>query len=167
MFRAPAFKVSVLRMAAAWLLAIGALALAAPAQAQQTFLCEDGGSVTVLPGQLELMKRTDPCVARHFQGSLDQAPEPGLGAGQGQWQGQEPASEWQAATEEPPPGSAPMEVPLPAKKPETLMAAAGGAGDAGSTAGQQKPPAEVKSDYRHVHIINAGRGAPQFYEHTR
>jgi hypothetical protein len=138
-------------MGAAALLAMAALPVARPAHAQQTFICEDGGSVTVLPGQLELMKRTDPCVARHFQ---DQdLPEPGQG------------SEWETAAE-PPPGSAPLEAPLPVKKPETLMADARAA--AGSHVnGQRKPLAQVKSDYRHVHIINAGPGAPQFYEHRR
>lgn len=151
MFRAPVFHRQIFQISAAWMVAVMAMLLATPdARAQQTFVCEDGGSVTVLPGQLELMKRTDPCVARHFQDALE--PTPG--------------SAWEAATA-PPPGSAPMEAPLPEKKPETLLADAGAAGGDPTAAAQQVPPAEVKSDYRHVHIINAGSGVAQFYEHTR
>jgi len=56
---------------------------------------------------------------------------------------------------------APTDAPLPVRKPDELMADA-------STGGAPAAPApEVKSDYRHVHIINARSGTPQFYEHTR
>lgn len=134
--------------------AIGALTLlsviligaATKAHADQTFICEDGSQVTVLPGQLELMKRTDPCVARHFGG----VPQP-----------QQPAV--------PPPSWAPMQAPLPDRKPEVEIAGFVIPGGQETTAPSSAPKAkeEVKSDYRNVHIINASPGSAQFFEHKR
>ncbi|CFX53201.1 exported protein of unknown function [Candidatus Filomicrobium marinum] len=130
--------------------AIGALTLlsliligaATKARANQTFICEDGSQVTVLPGQLELMKRTDPCVARHFGG----VPQP-----------QQPAA--------PQPSWAPMQAPLPDRKPEVEIA--GFAVPEGQEAAAPKAKKEVESDYRNVHIINASPGSAQFFEHKR
>lgn len=116
------------------------------ARADQTFICEDGSQVTVLPGQLELMKRTEPCVARHF----GLQPEP-----------QQPAA--------PPPSWAPMDAPLPDRKPEVEIAGFTVPDEqgAGHMTAPPKAKAEVKSDFRHVHIINASPGSAQFFEHKR
>lgn len=161
------FRIFVLRTTLASTLLSIALATSA-ARAEETFECEDGGLVTVLPGQLELMKRTDPCVARHFQQSLD-APR-------------FPDSELYPDTDSDPvvqpapivSSLAPADAPLPAKKPEAYIAGFGPLGEGyrsaeagdGETVGQAAAT-EVKSDFRNVHIINGGSGPAKFYQHTR
>lgn len=161
----------VLRTISVPVLMIAVALATSPARAQQTFECEDGGLVTVLPGQLELMKRTDPCVARHFQ--QPPAAENMLG-----YDPYQPYQEIeQAPFEEPAPAVsslAPTDAPLPSRKPEeTYIAGFGPLGEGFRSAGgeetgaAQPSAAEIKSDYRNVHIINGGSGPPRFYQHTR
>lgn len=153
----PALHRPLVHISAAFALAVGAVALATnAAHAQETFTCEDGGTVTVLPGQLELMKRTDPCVARHFGLSAD--PEAPLDPGASF---DSEVSDYTQAPPAPASALAPVDAPLPVRRPETLMT------DTLASDEAALPLAEVKSDYRHVHIINARPGAPQFYEHVR
>lgn len=158
-------RFSVLRTISAPALMIAVALAMSPARAQQTFECEDGGLVTVLPGQLELMKRTDPCVARHFQQPSGYDPY-------------QPYQEMeQAPVAEPAPAVsslAPTDVPLPSRKPEeTYIAGFGPLGEGFRSAGgeesgaAQPAAAEIESDYRNVHIINGGSGLPRFYQHTR
>lgn len=162
-------RFSVLRTIPASTLMISIALAASAAHAQETFECEDGGLVTVLPGQLELMKRTDPCVARHFQGSP--AAE-GYSDYQPYQEEVDPSPVWQPA----PAASslAPTDVPLPSRKPEeTYIAGFGPFGESFRSAGSgedgtlRPAAAEIKSDYRNVHIINGGSGSPRFYQHTR
>ncbi|MDX2289029.1 MAG: hypothetical protein NW217_09440 [Hyphomicrobiaceae bacterium] len=138
----------------------------APGLANETFVCEDGSIVTVLPGQLEAMKRTDPCVAAHYgirRGGEDQrgaAPPPA------------PA---------PVASFAPADAPLPERKPndeiaDKLRALESPDALARSTrdvplsvaAGGQSPGASAApSDFRNVYILNAPAGAERYFRHTR
>lgn len=161
-------RITVLRTIPASMLMISIALATSAAHAQETFECEDGGLVTVLPGQLELMKRTDPCVARHFQ--QPQATQ-GFSDYQQPYQDMEPGP-----VERPAPvvsSLAPADAPLPAKKPEAYTAGFGPLGEgfrsAEAEAGETVRPAavEVKSDFRNVHIINGGSGPARFYQHTR
>lgn len=164
-------RFSVLRTFSVPALMISMVLATSPAGAQQTFECEDGGLVTVLPGQLELMKRTDPCVARHFQ-------QPPAAENLSDYEPYQPYQEMeQAPLEQPAPAVsslAPTDVPLPSRKPEeTYIAGFGPLGEGFRSAGveedgaAQPAAAEIKSDYRNVHIINGGSGPPRFYQHTR
>jgi len=56
----------IFRIFAASLMALLAGTLVESARAGQSFICEDGTLVRVEVGQMERMKRENPCVAKHF-----------------------------------------------------------------------------------------------------
>lgn len=59
-------------VAAAMALALGAWA--ERARADEAFVCEDGRVINVQRGELELMKRREPCVAKYFDVATAPAP---------------------------------------------------------------------------------------------
>lgn len=78
------------------------LVMAAPVRADETYVCEDGRTITVRFGELEKLAQTEPCIARYVKARpLRMAP---------------PA---QAAVSQP---VAFMDVPLPVRKPPILKA---------------------------------------------
>ena len=50
---------------------LAALSAASPASASEAFLCENGRIAYVEFGALELAKRTDPCIAGYFGGTVE------------------------------------------------------------------------------------------------
>jgi len=64
----------------------------------------------------------------------------------------------------------PADLPLPTRKPEEIAAQLRELPvNPTAPAAVRKPVAiaDVPSDFRNVHIINSGEGAPQYYKHTR
>ena len=52
--------------------ALAALSAASPASASEAFLCENGRIAYVEFGALELAKKTDPCIAGYFGGTVEE-----------------------------------------------------------------------------------------------
>ncbi|MDX2257401.1 MAG: hypothetical protein NW205_00640 [Hyphomicrobiaceae bacterium] len=139
-------------------------------RADETFVCADGSFVTVLPGQLEAMKRTDPCVAAHYGITL-----PARGATP-----PVPGATALAPPLAPEASYAPREAPLPERAPPRPADAIAdklrsiGAGDA---LDPTSPDAEAvamaaarkgqPSDYRNVLILNATPGSERYFRHVR
>lgn len=167
----------VLPLAIAW--------LSSGLAADEAFVCEGGRIVQVRTGQLERMKRTDPCVAAYYGIRLETARPP------------QPAAVRAEA------GSAPSEAPLPVRHPRAAAPPAAAAvltpalpaqramnAAAGPSAADivvsprvervvfqhQAPapafaaagaPASPTVDFRRVPVINAAPGTDAVYHHTR
>ena len=169
------------------------LALALPALADESYVCEGGRIVTVGFGELEKVARTDPCIARYL------ANRPSVMSPQ--------AAAMEAANE--------VDMPLPARKPAAALAnTSANAVSANAAASASAPdaatrhaPAEVivhyeapptgesevlrprveqiafrraphhfysnealpqgPVDFRNVPILNATEGEPGIFHHTR
>lgn len=135
-------------------LAIAAAGVSATpaAFADEAFLCGTDRVVYVKPGELEELKRTDPCIAGYF--GLTVSAPPG-----------EPAT---SAAATPP--------TLDFKKslggPDDQASATGPApwrfAQAGATAKHRAPPvASPGTDFRNVRLINAESGSDSWYRHDR
>lgn len=133
--------------AIAAVLAGGLVGLAAlPAAAAETFVCDDGRVLTLTQEQVSVMVNTDPCIAKYYGREISVAP----------------AAETRPAV--------PADLPLPTRKPEEIAAQLRELPvNPTAPAAVRKPVAiaDVPSDFRNVHIINSGEGAPQYYKHTR
>lgn len=152
---------------------VGLAIIIGPAQAEETFICDDGRVLTLRPEQVEALVATDPCIAKYYGREVTKAPPPQLA----QPPSPQPVPAFETApaaaptpAAEPPP-AVPVDLPLPQRKPASI------AGklrtlrvDPTAPAAERKPVAvaDVPSDFRNVHIINAGKvGAPEYYRHTR
>lgn len=175
-----------------FMLLIALLVMAAPVRADETYVCENGRTVTVRFGELEKAARTDPCLARYMAGR-----SPSLA------RSLMPAA---LANPEPATPAVPVEVPLPVRKPPVVQA---------RSAVQEAPPHAASDiivhyeapptgsaqrvddgvlrprvqqvvfphapnhfysdetlpagpvDFRRVPIINAAPGEPRIFHHTR
>ncbi len=139
---------------AAAIAACATVSALAPAHAVETFICEDGSAVTVAAGQLEAMKATNACVARHY--------------------GLEVGSEVR-------PVRATLAVPMPSRRPERRVGGVPVARVAASrtpvSSGSSQPITTgsiVARDgvpeagtYRRVKILNPAPGGSPYYLHTR
>jgi len=127
---------------------------ATPAEAVETFVCDDGRVLTLTQEQVSVLINTDPCIAKYFGRDL----VPGAPA----------APTIQAA--EPPP-AVPVDLPLPERRPEDIAASLRKLKvDPTAPAAQRKPVAiaDVPSDFRNVHVINgANGGEPRYFKHDR
>lgn len=125
----------------------------APAHAVETFVCEDGSTVSAEASQLEALKRTNACVAQHF----GLAPETG-------------------------PAASALSVPPPPRRPATAVTAAPvqtprATTPVAATAVVSKPmtTGSIKSSARHlepgtfrrVRILNPSPGGADYFLHTR
>lgn len=135
------------------------------AQADEAYVCEGGRVVTVRLGELDVLKRKDPCIAAYYGIALD-------------------AETIAAATDAGMP-------PLPGRKPATLVATAQAAEPIAAgreivtsprvervvfrhavpaTAARVAPTttaASVPVDFRRIPIINAAPGTDAIFYHTR
>jgi hypothetical protein len=117
-----------------------------PAAAVETFVCDDGRVLTLTQEQISELVNTDPCIAKYFGRNISASP-----------------------VAEPPP-AVPVDLPLPARKPQEIASQLRELKvDPTAPAAAREPVAiaDVPSDFRNVHIINAGKGAPAYYKHTR
>ncbi|MCH9807904.1 MAG: hypothetical protein K0U74_09240 [Alphaproteobacteria bacterium] len=128
-------------------LATSQMAIAAPAQAAETFVCDDGRVLTLTQDEVAVLVRTDPCIAKYF-GREIVAPPPAA-----------------------PVAAVPLDLPLPERKPQDIASKLRALEIDPTAPGAQRKPvaiADVPSDFRNVHIINGGSAAaPQYYQHTR
>ena len=159
--------------------AVASLAVVATSQAfaDEAFVCGDGSVVNVKPGQLEIVKRTNPCVARYFgldvstndaeaakaiareaaallrgkeAGAMDPpARNPSRVA---KSDGAEPESPAESATN--------SQASLPVARPGSPI-------ETGSTRRMPSPAEQPATDYRNVRIINAGPGQAAVFHHNR
>jgi hypothetical protein len=130
------------------------------ARADEAFLCGPDTVVYVKPAELELKKRTDPCIARYFgltvtspeaeaadktssAASLRRDPGPAKNV---------PAARKNIAFKslQAPETDEPVTPPPPAR-----------------TAALQPPAAAPGTDYRNVRVINASSPSDQWFKHTR
>ncbi len=178
-------------LSALLLFAVVFCVMAAPAHADETYVCEDGRTVTVRFGELAKLAKTEPCIARYLS-----ARPSGLVL---------PASSAPLASADPQP-TALGDVPLPVRKPPILKvqiapelgpshpateiivhreappsaaAATGDNGHFGPRVEQvvfrhashhfysDQPLPKRPADYRRVPIINAAPGEPAVFYHTR
>ncbi len=141
--------------------------------ADEAFVCGDGSVVNVKSGDLEIVKRTNPCVARYFgldvsTNSSETAKAIALGA--------------TALLR----GDGNTALPLPSRNPNRpdLAQTAGTAGsvasaartpitqptsqiETGSTRRSAASLDDLATDYRNVRILNAQPGAAAWFRHNR
>jgi hypothetical protein len=146
--------------------AMGSLAAAGTARAEEVYLCEAGRLVHVEPGALETLKKTDPCIAGYFGLKVEQSAAAPAAA---------PAPAKNEA------GSAPRRAKLRgAQAPEPVkVQAAGKRAELNVAQKSAAPQAAAKSaapavavqapglGYREVVILNPGRGDSVVYRHER
>ena len=168
------------RVCMASVVAIGAGLVAAPAIAEETFICDDGRVLTLRPDQVEELIQTDPCIAKYYGRPLPAAPVPQPATQPAPQQPApveqpvapqaEPAFDTTPAAEQAPP-AVPVDVPIPQRKPDDIANKLRALQvDPTAPAAERQPVAvaDVPSDFRNVLIINAGKaGSPEFYKHTR
>lgn len=125
--------------------------------ADEAFLCGPDTVVYVKPEELELKKRTDPCIARYFgltAGTQANAARPGGNA-------VSPTGGQASVTR-----AAPMDLSLKSlQAPETAERVTPPARE--RSASLQPPLAAPGTDYRNVRVINASSAADQWFKHTR
>ncbi len=123
-----------------------AFVAALPAAAEETFVCDDGRVLTLTQEQVSELVKTDPCIAKYFGREISASP----------------VAE--------PPAAVLVNMPLPVRKPEAVASPLRELKDDPTAPAAAREPvaiADVPSDFRNVHIINAGKGAPAYYKHTR
>ncbi|MEQ8823590.1 MAG: hypothetical protein RIC14_04365 [Filomicrobium sp.] len=144
--------------------------------ADETFVCDDGRVLTLRPEQVEALIETDPCIAKYY-GREVKVPRPSAASPRAATPspGVDPA--YQLAPATPPVAAAPttppvaLDIPLPERGPRRAAAKLRSLKvDPTAPAAERKPVAiaDVPSDYRNVHIINAGdESNPAYFNHTR
>jgi len=134
--------------ALSWAAAVIALASTGlDAKADESFVCEDGSVVTVRPGDLEIMKRTNACVAAYSGGLAATQPDVPLPV-------RKPVMV--AAAESAPRTAAGEGLETGSLQDET------GAMDAGEQVADRP-----KGTYRRVYILNAKPGASAWFDHVQ
>ncbi|MEQ1614829.1 MAG: hypothetical protein ABL904_18940 [Hyphomicrobiaceae bacterium] len=135
---------------------VAALALAAgawveAARADEAYICDAGRVVYVKPGELEIKKLQDPCIAKYFEGTptatksvVATAPSASTAA-------------TPTAVQVPPKNGVDRPVPL----------ASGDFRPAPLVSGDFRPAPLVSGDFRNVRIINASPGSDGWFVHRR
>lgn len=175
---------SISRLLAA-ALPLAALWAAAPLRADEAYVCDGGRIVYVRFGEIEAMKRKDPCVAAYYGRAIEPAAvEPAAEA--------VPLRASQAAHEAPPVApplgpagvvliagdntrtagapvlkSAPRLVSKPRPVVSSRVAASGTVGRVVERAPAALPTAHPDTDFRNVRLINAQPGQSEIYQHLR
>lgn len=135
-------------------LAVAASSLAGSfnARADEAYVCDAGRVVYVRPGELEAMKRSDPCIAGYY--GLTVATPPSSGAARAQTT---PPIEFK--TLDAPENHAGREMTVPYR-----VAMAG----TGVVAARNAPPvAAPDTDFRNVRLLNASPGSDGWYRHLQ
>lgn len=142
--------IRIAAIAAMSAVAFTAGAVGASAYGGETFVCEDGSTLTVRAGDLDVLKRTNACVAAHFGLKVSAARGSGvplpvrrpLGSISGERMAEDIAA-------------MPREVAAPRPKPMTTGSIAGG-----------EAPEEIGT-FRRVRILNPSPGGSDVFLHTR
>lgn len=128
---------------------------AASVRADEAFLCGPDTVVYVKVDELEFKKRTDPCIARYFGLTVDNAAASDKDAARAS--GKQKAA---AAV------AAPKDIALKSlQAPETAERVTPPALE--RSASLQQPMSAPGTDYRNVKVINASSAADQWFKHTR
>lgn len=145
---------------AALAVAVSSLTACPNARADEAYVCDANRVVYVKPGELESMKKTDPCIAGYY--GLTVAAPPSKGANVPMLSGAKnaqttPAIEFK--TLEAPENHASGEVAAPYR-----VAMAG----VGVVQAHRGPPvAALDTDFRNVRLINAGPDSDGWYRHLQ
>lgn len=128
-------------------------------RADEAFLCGPDTVVYVKPDELELRKRTDPCIARYFGLTVTSADAEAANKTPTASQSREPAPAKGAA-------AARKNIALKSlQAPETDDRVT--PPPVARTASLQTPVAAPGTDYRNVRVINASSPSDQWFKHTR
>ena len=131
---------------------------ASSVRADEAFLCGPDTVVYVKPEELELKKRTDPCIARYFGLSVE---TDAAAAGPAPSASPVSGSKQAAVTR-----AAPKDIALKSlQSPETAERVTPPAPQ--RSASLQPPVAAPGTDYRNVRVINASSASDQWFKHTR
>lgn len=120
-----------------------------PAQADEAYVCEGGRVVYVRFGELETMKRRDPCIAAYHSGRDG----PGHGPASAEAALVVLTGAASASTASPPRGAS--------------SAIATGTVGRGASRTSAPPVAHPDTDFRNIRILNAAPGESQVYRHLR
>lgn len=142
------------------LVTVGAIAgLSAPARADDAYLCGPDKVVYVAVADLEMKKRTDPCIAAYYGLKVDVPPPPGV------------KSDAKSATKsvvEALPKQNPVEAVHAALKPLTDREIAPRTASKIERQASLEPPRALPgTDYRNVKILNAASPDSAWYRHAR
>ena len=135
--------------------------LAAPARADEAYVCDAGRIVYVKPGELEALKRTDTCIAGYYGLTVAAPAKPDTG---------KPESAKKATAKTPavspvPPGGAAKGLQI---EREARAAAAKYTPVAVAVSKPMATPvAAAPSDFRNVFILNASPGAERVFRHDK
>lgn len=121
------------------------------AHADEAYVCDAGRVVYVRPGELEAMKRSDPCIAGYYGITL--APPAAVPAA-----GAVSAPPVELKTLADPENQASLE------QPSNVRVALAGAGEITHRAA---PTAAPGTDFRNVRLINGGADSNGWYRHTQ
>jgi hypothetical protein len=124
------------------------------ARADEAFLCDRGRIVYVAPGQLEQMKRTDPCIAGYF-GAKVETTSPAIAT---------PVATPKSATPQGPAGTPTAKPVLRALK-DTDLSARRDAEPFHVAARRGPPVAAEGTDFRNVPVLNALSSEGARYRH--
>ncbi len=150
--------------------------VACPVQAEEAYVCEGGRVIYVKFGELDLLKRTDPCIAAYYRLDL-QEPKAPMAA---------PENERARPTEARSPAPAELAVVktagsgqrkvdrAPVSDPALTKPAQQAASQPSGTVGRivdRAPPAppvaHPETDFRNVRVLNAQPGDSALYRHLR
>jgi hypothetical protein len=120
---------------------------AGPAVADEAYVCDAGRIVYVKPGELEHLKRTDPCIAGYYGLKIEEKAATAAGRG--------PATTQRATTER---TDAAKGLALEREARAALVAETEKAEPSAVAAKQAASRPRVQTDYRNVLIINAEPG---------
>jgi hypothetical protein len=138
-------------------LVFGVMVEGGPAKAAEVFVCEGGRLVRVKPGELERLKRTDPCIARYF----------GLSIGGPETERPEAApAEAEPFTPQPRSGRQPRDggpmTPIAHGSEEDRGETVGRVIEAAAEPKETRRP-KLPSDHRNVLLLNAEPGASPYF----
>lgn len=164
-----AFRIGIVGIAFASGMSGWGLADVRAARADEAFLCGPDTVVYVKSAELELKKRTDPCIAAYFGLQIGGSPSPGTqppetkpsdkSAGS---DGLQPARSGDVAAPQPL-ASSPFELKrLPSPEQETPARPA-----EERSASLARVVAAPGADFRNVHVINPSSPDEEWYRHVR
>lgn len=158
-----ALRIGLVGLAFASAVAGAGLVDVRPAHADEAFLCGPDTVVYVKPAELELKKRTDPCIAAYYGLQVEpdaSAKDPAKTAESDSASKPAPVKETRRGA---PPASNPVELKrLPAPEHD-----APGRAVEERSASLLPPVPTPGTDYRNVRVINASSPGEEWYRHLR
>lgn len=150
--------------------------VAFPVQADEAYVCEGGRVIYVKFGELDVLKRTDPCIAAYYRLDLKEPKSPMAepeNDGARPTEARSPASAESAVVKTAGNGQrqvdrAPVSAPALAKPAQQAASQPSGTvGRIVDRAPPTPPVAHPETDFRNVRVLNAQPGDSALYRHLR